>query len=71
MFVNFELLFFIRPFTCNCQSQCGLQTKTVGDPRVDGLFVLCYPAACRLGGVVVSVLATGPKGCEFQSNQGD
>jgi hypothetical protein len=26
---------------------------------------------CRFGGVVVSVLATGPKGCEFEPGQGD
>jgi hypothetical protein len=25
----------------------------------------------RLGGVVVSVLATGPKGCGFEPSQGD
>jgi hypothetical protein len=25
----------------------------------------------RLGGVVVSVLATGPKGCGFETGQGD
>jgi hypothetical protein len=25
----------------------------------------------RLGGVVVSVLATGPKGCGFEPGQGD
>jgi hypothetical protein len=25
----------------------------------------------RLGGVVVSVLATGPKGCRFEPSQGD
>jgi hypothetical protein len=25
----------------------------------------------RLGGVVVSVLATGPKGCRFEPGQGD
>jgi hypothetical protein len=27
--------------------------------------------SCRLGGVVVSVLATGPKGCGFKPGQGD
>jgi hypothetical protein len=26
---------------------------------------------CRLGGVVVSVLATGPKVCGFEHGQGD
>jgi hypothetical protein len=26
---------------------------------------------CRLGGLVVSVLATGPKGCGFEPGQGD
>jgi hypothetical protein len=26
---------------------------------------------CRLGGVVVSVLATGPKVCGFEPGQGD
>jgi hypothetical protein len=26
---------------------------------------------CRLGGVVVSVLATGPKGCGLKTGQGD
>jgi hypothetical protein len=26
---------------------------------------------CRLGGVVVSVLATGPKGCGFELGQGN
>jgi hypothetical protein len=26
---------------------------------------------CRLGGVVVSVLATGPKGCRFEPGEGD
>jgi hypothetical protein len=26
---------------------------------------------CRLGGVVVSVLTTGPKGCGFKPGQGD
>jgi hypothetical protein len=30
-----------------------------------------YVAWCRLGGVVVSVLATGPKGCGFKPGQGD
>jgi hypothetical protein len=29
---------------------------------------MCYPH--RLGGVVVSVLATGPKGCMFKPSQG-
>jgi hypothetical protein len=29
------------------------------------------PRACRLGGVVVSVLATGPIGREFVPGQGD
>jgi hypothetical protein len=31
----------------------------------------CLLFWCRLGGVVVSVLATGPKGCEFEPGQGD
>jgi hypothetical protein len=26
---------------------------------------------CRLGGAVVNVLATGPKGCGFEPGQGD
>jgi hypothetical protein len=26
---------------------------------------------CRLGGIVVSVLATGPGGCGFEPNQGN
>jgi hypothetical protein len=29
------------------------------------------PTPSRLGGVVVSVLATGPKGCGFKHGQGD
>jgi hypothetical protein len=29
------------------------------------------PFKCRLGGVVVSVFATGPKGCGFEPGQGD
>jgi hypothetical protein len=30
-----------------------------------------YPLCCHLGGVVVSVLATGPKGRGFETGQGD
>jgi hypothetical protein len=30
-----------------------------------------YRQVRRLGGVVVSVLATGPKGCGFELGQGD
>jgi hypothetical protein len=32
---------------------------------------LLPPEHSRLGGVVVSVLATGPKGCGFEPGQGD
>jgi hypothetical protein len=32
---------------------------------------LCNAIFSRLGGVVVSVLATGPKGCGFEPGQGD
>jgi hypothetical protein len=32
---------------------------------------LTYPEACHLGGVVVSVLASGPKGHGFITGQGD
>jgi hypothetical protein len=31
----------------------------------------CKNDVCRLGGVVVSVLATGPKGCGFKPSKGD
>jgi len=34
-------------------------------------FLMLSNFAYRLGGVVVSVLATGPKGCEFEPGQGD
>jgi hypothetical protein len=42
----------------------------------DGLYVTEIPlryvmARSRLGGVVVRVLATGPKGCGFEPGQGD
>jgi hypothetical protein len=31
----------------------------------------CLGYISRLGGVVISVLATGPKGCGFEPGQGD
>jgi hypothetical protein len=35
------------------------------------VYILLYGEESRLGGVVVSVLATGPKVCGFQLGQGD
>jgi hypothetical protein len=39
--------------------------------RYFAAFISKLPERCRLGGVVVSGLATGPKGCRFESGQGD
>jgi hypothetical protein len=33
--------------------------------------IYCILTMCHLGGVVVSVLATGPKGCGFEPGHGD
>jgi hypothetical protein len=36
-----------------------------------GMYLLSNVSSCRLGGVVISVLATGPKGREFKPGRGD
>jgi hypothetical protein len=43
----------------------------VGTVTTDRISVSVYVQPSRLGGVVVSVLATGPKGCGLKPGQGD
>jgi hypothetical protein len=45
--------------------------EDLGFQYVKNHVVLNIAFTCRLGGVVVSVLATGPKGCGFEPGQGD
>jgi hypothetical protein len=44
----------------------------LGTPvNVTNKYCTRYCDTCRLGGVVVSVLAAGPKGCDLEPGQGD
>jgi hypothetical protein len=53
----------------------GLVLQTCFGPQSQGSLSrgssVSVESGCRLGGVVVSVLPTGPKGCGFEPGQGD
>jgi hypothetical protein len=62
----------------NGRSNCRYIYQSSGwDPGTMGIRVMPYrsirshSSVCRLGGVVVSVLSTGPKGRGFEPGQGD
>jgi hypothetical protein len=59
-------------FQAACSSSVGsAHGYGAGSPCFLILFNTMSIMACRLGGVVVSVVATGPKGCGFEPSQGD
>jgi hypothetical protein len=48
-------------------TEAKVQWRALADKAV----TFSIPKGSRLGGVVVSVLATGPKGCGFEPGQGN